>query len=324
MQWPKRICLAAALGVLILLGAPGSSAWSQAGGSIRLILPFPPGGPADAMARILAQQIGASGGPNMVVESHPGAATELGTEYVAHVRPDGNTLGIMSNSFIVLPNVRKLNYDPFTDFVPICNLASFPPLIVVNSQSPYHTLADLIAAAHEKPGTLTLATIGPATASQIAFEMLKRAAKADITFVPFNGYTPSIQAVLGNQVTAALADYSSLQGELHAGKLRALVTTSPRRIAALPNVPTVVESGYKDVAADFFGGVVAPAKTPKDKVSKLIDLFSTGINDPSVREKYAALGFFPGGECGAAFGAILHQDYDDYGRIIRQAHLQIH
>ncbi|MGB6536069.1 MAG: tripartite tricarboxylate transporter substrate binding protein [Xanthobacteraceae bacterium] len=327
MQWHRRICqicLAAALGAATLVGAVGSCAWSQAGGPIRLILPFPPGGPADAMARILAQRIGVTGGPNMVVESHPGAATEVGTEYVARARPDGNTLGIISNSFVVLPNVRKLNYDPLTDFVPICHLASFPPLIVVNSQSPYHTLADLIDAAHNKPGMLTLATIGPATSSQIAFEMLKRAAKADITFVPFNGYTPSIQAVLGNQVTAALADYSSLLGELRAGKLRALATTSPQRIAALPNVPTVVESGYKDVAADFFGGVVAPAKTPRDKISKLIDLFGAAIKEATVREKYTALGFFPGGQCGTAFGAILRKDYDDYGRIIREAHLQMH
>jgi tripartite-type tricarboxylate transporter receptor subunit TctC len=323
MQWHKRTYFAVALTALTLVVASAAGAWSQ-GRTIRLILPFPPGGPADAMARILAQQIGATGGPPMVVESHPGAATEVGTEYVARALPDGYTLGIISNSFIVLPNVRKLPYDPLTDFVPICNLATFPPLIVVNSQSPYHTLADFIDAARAKPGTLTLATIGPATSSQIAFEMLKRAANVDITFVPFNGYTPSIEAVLGNHVTAAIADYSSLQGQLQTGKLRALATTSPKRIAQLPDVPTAVESGYKDVAADFFGGVIAPAKTPKEQISKLIDLFGTAIKDPTVRAKYAALGFFPHGECGEAFAAMLRKDYDDYGEIIRQAHLEMH
>lgn len=316
--------LAVALTASILLGVFGSCAWSQAGRTIRLILPFPPGGPADAMARIVAQRVGDAGGPAMVVESHPGAATEIGTEYVFHSQPDGDTLGIISNSFVVLPNVRKLNYDPLTDFVPICALASFPPLIVVNSQSPYHTLADLIDAAHAKPGSLTLGTIGPATSSQIAFEMLKHAAKADITFVPFAGYTPAIQAVLSNTVTAALADLSTLQGQLQSGKLRALATTSPTRIAVLPDVPTVVESGYKGVAADFFGGVVAPGGTPKEKISKLIGWFSAAIKDPTVRAKFATLGFFPGGECGAEFDAIIRKDYDDYGRIIAQAHLQMH
>jgi tripartite-type tricarboxylate transporter receptor subunit TctC len=324
MHWHRRICLTVAVMVSALVGVFVSSvAWSQAGRTIRLILPFPPGGPADAMARIVAQQIGASGGPSIVVESHPGAATEIGTEYVFHSSPDGNTLGIISNSFIVLPNVRKLGYDPLTDFVPVCGLASFPPLIVVNSQSPYHTLADFIDAAHANPGALTFGTIGPATSSQIAFEMLKRAAKADITFVPFAGYTPTIQAVLSNTVTAGLADLSTLQGQLQTGKLRALATTSPKRIAVLPNVPTVIESGYKDVAADFFGGVVAPAKTPNAMITKLIGLFNAAIKDPKTRAKFAALGFFPDGRCGAAFAAVLHRDYDEYGRIIREAHLQM-
>lgn len=110
---------------------------------------------------------------------------------------DGNTLGIISNSFVVLPYFRKLNYDPLKDFVPICELANLPPLLVVNNASPYRTLKDFIDAAHARPGTLTLGTIGPATSAQLAFEMLKLAAKADITFVPFTGYTPAIQQVLG-------------------------------------------------------------------------------------------------------------------------------
>lgn len=322
MRWHKRAYLAAAVMALALTGlVPGTLA--QQVKTIRLILPFPPGGPADSMARILAAEIGATGGPNMVVETHPGAATEVGTEYVARSAPDGDTVAVISNSFIVLPNVRKLNYDPLTDFVPICQVANFPPLIVVNAQSPYHTLADLIDAARAKPGAITLATIGPATSSQIAFEMLKQAAKVDMTFVPFNGYTPSIQALLSNTVSSALADYSTLQGQLQTGRLRALVTTSPTRIGALPNVPTAVELGYKDVAADFFGGVVAPAKTPKEKVAKLTDWFRSAIKDPAVIAKFQALGFFPSEACGADFAAIIRNDYDEYGRIIRQAHLQM-
>lgn len=323
MQWFTRCTFAVAFAVLMLIDVGGSCAWSQAGRSIRLILPFPPGGPADAMARILAQRIGETGGPPMVVESHPGAATEIGTEYVFHAPPDGYTLGIISNSFVVLPNVRTLNYNPLTDFAPVCLLASFPPLIVVNGQSPYHTLADLIDAAHARPGAITLGTIGPATSSQIAFEMLKRAAKADITFVPFPGYTPAIQALLSNSVTSALADLSTLQGQLQIGKLRALATVSPKRISVLPDVPTVIESGYKDVAADFFGGVVAPAKTPQAMIGNLTGWFSAAIKDSATKAKFAALGFFPDGRCGAAFATVLRQDYDDYGRVIREAHLKM-
>jgi tripartite-type tricarboxylate transporter receptor subunit TctC len=320
MQWQFRN--RAAVFACILVALTGSTAWPQSGQTIRLILPFPPGGPADAMARLVAEQVGASGGPTMVVESHPGAGTEIGTEYVFRSDPDGNTLGIISNSFVVLPLIRKLNYDPFTDFAPICELASFPPLIVVNGDSPYHTLADLINAAHAQPGVLTLGTIGPATSTQLAFEMLKYKAKANITFVPFTGYTPAVQALLGQQITAAIADVSTLQGQIQTGKLRALATTARTRIASLPNVPTVAESGY-DVKQEFFGGVVAPAKTPKETIARLTDVFKTALQAPNIKTKFASLGFFAGAECGADYTAILRKDYADYGQIIRDANLKM-
>jgi tripartite-type tricarboxylate transporter receptor subunit TctC len=325
MQWHRRICLVAALAIVALTAALGvSTAWSQAARTIRLILPFPPGGPADAMARLVAQQIGTSGGPTMVVESHPGAGTEIGTEYVSRAAPDGNTLLIISPSFVVLPHVRTLNYDPLRDFVPVCNLATFPPLIVVDSDSPYHTLAEFIDAARARPGVLTYGTIGPATASQIAFEMLKQAAKVDITFVPFTGYTPAVQALLAHQLTAAQADLTTLQGQLQTGKLRALATTAARRVPVVPDVPTVIESGYNNVEAEFYGGVVAPAKTPQATISRLIGMFSDAIKTPAIKAKFTSLGFIPGDQCGAAFGATIRRDYDNYGRTIREAHLQMH
>ena len=324
MQW-HRIGLPVALTIVALMAALVSpAARSQASRTIRVILPFPPGGPADVMARVLTQQIGASGGPPMVVESHPGAGSEIGTEYVSRAAPDGNTLLVISPSFVVLPHVRKLNYDPLTDFVPICEMATFPPLIVVNSDSPYRTLGDFIAAARARPGALTYGTIGPDTASQVAFEMLEQAAKVDITFVPFTGYTPAIQALLAHQVMVAQADLTTLQGQLQTGALRALATTAAARAPVLPNVPTVIESGYKDVEAEFYVGVVAPAKTPRATISQTIRWFSSAIKAPKIKAKFASLGFIPGGQCGADFAAIIRNDYDNYGRTIREAHLQMH
>lgn len=324
MQWHRRIFLPVALASAALVGAFASStAWSQAGRTIRLILPFPPGGPADAMVRVVVQQVAAAGGPSMVVETHPGAGTEIGTEYVSRAAPDGGTLLVMSPSFVVLPHVRKLKYDPLTDFAPICELATFPPLIVVNSDSPYRTLGDFIAAAHARPGVLTYGTIGPATSSQVAFEMLKQAANADITFVPFPGYTPAIQALLAHQVTAAQSDLTTVQGQLQSGQLRALATTAAARVSLLPDVPTVIEAGYKDVEAEFYGGVVAPAKTPQTTLSQVTRWFSDAIKAPEIRAKFGSLGFIPGGQCGGDFGAILRKDYDNYGRTIREAHLQM-
>jgi tripartite-type tricarboxylate transporter receptor subunit TctC len=223
----------------------------------------------------------------------------------------------------VLPYFHKLKYDPLKDFTPLCELATFPPLLVVNSQSPYHSLADLIDDAHAHPGMPTLGTIEVGSATELVFEMLKRETKVDITFVPFTGYTPAIQAVIGNQITAALADYSSLQGELQSGRLRALATPAPKRVSALPNVPTVAEAGYNGVAAEFYIGVAAPARTPATRISKLIRWFTTALQAPQIKAKFATLGFFSGGQCGADFAAILHKDYEKYGQIVREAHLQM-
>jgi tripartite-type tricarboxylate transporter receptor subunit TctC len=315
--------LAAMLIAAIALALMGTAAWPQSNRTIKIILPFAPGGPAYNAIRILGQQISATGGPTIVVEPHPGAGTAIGTELVSTATPDGNTLGIISNSFVLLPQTRKVNYDPLTDFAPICDLVDFPPLIVVNSESPYHTLGDLIAAARAQPGILTLASIGPATVSHLTVERLKLRAKVDIIFVPYPGYSPGIEALLGSHVTAALADYSSLVEHIKAGKLRPLATTMPARIDQLPDVPTVAESGYKDFVAEFFVGLIAPAKTPKGTVSQIAAMFTTAMQPPDIKAKLAALGLFPNGTCGADFGAILHKDYEEYGRVIREANIKM-
>jgi tripartite-type tricarboxylate transporter receptor subunit TctC len=323
MQGDSRARLAAILVAVIALASMATAAWPQSNRTIKVILPFAPGGPAYNAIRILGQQIASTGGPTIVVEPHPGAGTAIGTELVSTATPDGNTLGVISNSFVLLPQTRKVNYDPLTDFAPICNLVDFPPLIVVNSESPYHTLGDLIAAARAQPGVLTLASIGPATVSHLTVERLKLRAKADIIFVPYPGYSPGIEALLGSHVTAALADYSSLVEQIKAGKLRALATTMPARIDQLPDVPTVAESGYKDFVAEFFVGLIAPAKTPKDTVAQIGAMFTTAMQPPDIKAKLAALGLFPNGTCGADFGAILRKDYEEYGRVIREANIKM-
>jgi tripartite-type tricarboxylate transporter receptor subunit TctC len=323
MQSDSRARLATILFAVIALALMATAAWPQSSRTIKIILPFAPGGPAYNAIRILGQQISATGGPTIVAEPHPGAGTAIGTELVATATPDGNTLGVISNSFVLLPQTRKVNYDPLTDFAPICDVVDFPPLIVVNSESPYHTLGDLIAAARAQPGILTLASIGPATVSHLTVERLKLRAKADIIFVPYPGYSPGIEALLGSHVTAVLADYSSLVEHLKAGKLRALATTMPKRIDQLPDVPTVAESGYKDFVAEFFVGLVAPAKTPKQTLSQLADLFTAAMQPPDVKAKLATLGLFPSGICGGDFATVLRKDYDEYGRIIREANIKM-
>ena len=183
--------------------------------------------------------------------------------------------------------------------------------------------AAALAAARAQPGILTLASIGPATVSHLTVERLKLRAKADIIFVPYPGYSPGIEALLGSHVTAALADYSSLVEHIKAGKLRALATTMPARIEQLPDVPTVAESGYKDFVAEFFVGLIAPAKTPKDTVAQIGAMFTAAMQPPDIKAKLAALGLFPNGTCGADFAAILRKDYEEYGRVIREANIKM-
>jgi tripartite-type tricarboxylate transporter receptor subunit TctC len=192
----------------------------------------------------------------------------------------------------------------------------------VNSASPYRTLPDLFEDARNKPGELTLASVGPATAQQIAFEMLKRLAQVDIRHVPYPGNTPAVNALLGSHVTSVLANYPEIAEQAASGRLRALATGSRVRIDQLPDIPTIAELGYRHFEAETWLGVVAPAKTPKETLSRLADWFSAAIEVPVVKSKLVNLGLYPVGLCGSDFALYLRKQYEDYGRIIRDTLLQ--
>jgi tripartite-type tricarboxylate transporter receptor subunit TctC len=216
LHLPMVAAAAAALSITL----SGSSARSQAAA----------GGGNDIVARLLGEQIGRAHRATVVIENRPGGGTVIGTEAVARAAPDGNTLLIPTADFVITPHLRKLSYNALTSFEPVCYLVDQPLLLVVNSTSPYHTLADLLNAARAKPGDLTLAANGPATAYQLAFEMLRRAAKVDMTFIPYPGTAPAVTAVLGNHVTSYLGSYAAVMEQLSGGKLRALATPSKVRI----------------------------------------------------------------------------------------------
>jgi tripartite-type tricarboxylate transporter receptor subunit TctC len=186
--------------------------------------------------------------------------------------------------------LRKLNYDPLKSFEPICYLASVPSVIVVNSALPYRLLADLFAAARAKPGALTLASVGPASVFDISAEMLKRAVHVNMTYVPYPGGAPVLNALLGEHVTSALATYSTSAEQLKAGKLRALAAATRTRIEPLPDVPTVAESGFEDFEVDFWLGVFAPAQTPKAMVSGLAGWFQAALRRPRSRRGLSSRG----------------------------------
>jgi tripartite-type tricarboxylate transporter receptor subunit TctC len=194
--------------------------------------------------------------------------------------------------------------------------------VVVNATSPYRSLADLVGAARIKPGALTLASVGPGSASQIAFEKLKRAAQIDMTFVPYQGTPAAINALLGDHVSAVFAGYADVFEQVDANKLRALAVASLARIPPRPDLPTVAEQGYKDYEVELWYGVVAPAMTPKETVSRLADWFTAALQAPDTKAKLSAQALYPLGVCGAGFATFLRRQYDDYGRVIREANIK--
>jgi tripartite-type tricarboxylate transporter receptor subunit TctC len=305
----------------VLVTLSGGAAWSQAR-TIRIVVPYAPGGVTDVLARLLAEQIGRVQGTTMLIENRPGASGAIGTEAASRAAPDGNTLLINTSDMLVIPHLRKLNYDPLKSFEPMCYLASVPDVIVVNSASPYLSLADLFEAARAKPGALTLASVGPASVFDISAEMLKRAAHVNMTYVPYPGGAPVLNALLGEHVTSALATYSTSAEQLKAGRLRALAAATRTRIEPLPDVPTIAESGYKDYEVDFWLALFAPAQTPKAVVSQLAGWFAAALQAPEVKARLVVQGLYPVGTCGVDFAALLRKQYDDYGRVIREANIE--
>jgi len=318
----QRVRLATAIAALGLLFVV-HGAWSQATGTIKIVVPAPPGAVADILARLMATQMNAMQRASVVVESRPGAGDVIGTEAVARATPDGNTLLVVGTNFVITPRMRKVDYDPLNSFEPICHLANAPTIIVVNSASPYRTLAELLDAARAKPGELTLASIGPGGVFHLGFEMLKRAAKVDMTFVPYPGNAPALNAVLGQQVTAMFGTYSNVAGSLKAGTLRALAVASPTRAEPLPDIPTVAESGFKDFDVDVWFGAFAPAKTPKEALTRLAGWFATATRAAEVKEKLVVQGIYPGGPCGADFAAFIRKQYEGYSRVISEANIKV-
>jgi tripartite-type tricarboxylate transporter receptor subunit TctC len=250
---PRLAIVVAAVGLVASL-AP--SAWSQPVGTIKIVVPYTPGSGPDILSRLMAEQIGRAQGPTVVVENRPGGGTVIGTEAVERAEPDGHTVLLVANSFVANPALKRASYDPTRSFEPVCYLAATPMVLVVLASSPYRTLNDLITAARARPGELAFASGGPGSSLHVAIEVLKRAANINVTYVPYGGTAPAINALMGNHVAAVWADYPTVVSQLSSGALRGLVTTSRTRVEALPEVPTLIETGISNYEADIFYGIV--------------------------------------------------------------------
>src|SRR3954454_9899774 len=238
--------------------------------TIRIVVPFAPGGGTDVIARTLAQEMAKDLGGSIIIENKPGAGTIIGTQTVAASEPDGYTLLMGTFANAVNPSLNaKLPYDPHKDFAAVALVARSFNIVVVNPASPIKSIADLIAAAKAAPDKLSYGTYGTGTSAHLAGELFKHMAKVNLTTVPYKGAAPAITDLLGGQIQVMFTTVASAASLVESGQLRAIAVTSAERSPAFPNLPTVSEAGVPGYAAEAWYGVYAPAKTPPEIIDRL-------------------------------------------------------
>lgn len=309
----------AVMSALLLVAGHAAQAQSLVGKSVRIIVPYPAGGAGDVITRVLAQQITESGGPAFVVENRPGAGSIIGSDVAARAAPDGMTILLVENPFILGSVLHPTDhYHPVKSFDPICYLADTPSVIAVAGNSEYKTLADFLKAAKAKPGTLSYGSTGPASTVHIAGELLKRAAGVELIYVPFPGTPPVVNAVLGGHVTAVIANYSDLKAQIDGKGLRAIAVPAQKRVDPLPDVATLEEQGFKDIEASVWFGFVAPIGTPKDMLAQFEKYFTAAIAVPAVKKKLNVVGLYPKVSCGAEFGKFIATQTENYTKFVKE------
>ena len=284
------------------LAAPSLRAAEFLSKPLSFVVPFAPGGPTEAMARLLAAEMKSAIGQTVVVENKAGAGGTLGSELAALAEPDGNTFLFGTSGPLAINQFlyARINYDPMTSFAPVIQVGYLPNVLAVNAAKPITSLKDLIAQAKTKSGALTFASSGNGASSHLAGVMFNRAAGVEITHVPYKGTGPALTDLIGGQVDMTFTDVLTALPHLKSGKLRALGVTTAQRSNVLPQVPTLAEQGLAGFDVSVFFGVVAPAGTPPAVVAKLNAAFAEVLKRPNVRDSLAAQGLEPAKDSSAA------------------------
>jgi tripartite-type tricarboxylate transporter receptor subunit TctC len=259
---------------------------------VKIIVPFAPAGPTDIMARIVAVHLGDAIGGSVIVDNRAGAGGNIGIGIAARSEPDGYTLLITSSAYVVNPGLyAKIPYDPYNDFAPIAELGTSPNVIMVDPKLGINSIAELFARCKAEPNSLNYASAGIGTTPHLSGELLKIVGGVQITHVPYSGAGPAIQAILGGTVQLCVVALPPAHPQIESGALKALAVTGANRWFDLPQVPTMVELGYKDFVADTFQGFLAPAKTPPDIVALLSTKTIEILKDPKIAEQLRNDGF---------------------------------
>jgi tripartite-type tricarboxylate transporter receptor subunit TctC len=306
-----------------LLATAASAAFGQAdypSRAVRIIVPSSPGGGTDILTRLLTPRLTERLGQTVVVDNRPGAGSIIGNDVVAKSAPDGYTLLMGISTVAILPSThKKLPYDAMRDLAPITQAISAPNILVVHPSLPVKTVKELIAFAQKRPGELNYASAGPGTNPHLSMELFLTMAKIKMTHIPYKGLGPAMVDLVAGQVVAATSTMLAGLPHIRSGRLRAVGLTGAKRSNALPNLPTVAESGVPGYEAGQWYGLFAPAKTPKEIIGKLHGAMTGVLNSPEVKKKFVGDGAEPVGSTPEEFARFLRSETDKWAKVVRAA-----
>jgi tripartite-type tricarboxylate transporter receptor subunit TctC len=325
-MWKRRIV--GALAALAALALPAAShAQSPAGNypdkSVRIIVPFAPGGPTDVVARLIAGKLSERLGKQFYIENVPGAGGNAGMGQAARSAPDGYTILFVSSSYVVNPSLYpKIPYDPYKDFMPVTVAGDAPNLLLVHPSVPAKTVGELVDYIRANPGKISYASAGTGTTPHLSGELFRLSLKLDIVHVPFSGAGPAIQSLAGGHTPIGFTSLPPAVPLIGDGTIRALAVSAARRVAALPNVPTLAEAGLKGQEADTMQAVLVPAGTPRPIVDFLYREIKAIVALPDIRERFEVLGLEPVTNTPEEFSAQIRQEIEKWGKVIRDANIK--
>ena len=319
----KRFALV--LAALALCGAHAAQAQTWPSRTIRLIVPFPPGGGNDVIARAVAQKLGERLGQQVVVDNRAGANGIVGLQALMQSAPDGHTIAVgAAGPLAVNPALYdKLPYDPLKDFAPITNMVNFPLLLVTHPSVPAKTTRELVALAKAKPGTLYYSSPGSGNSGHLAGELFNSVAGVKTVHVPYKGQGPALADLLAGQVQMLYSSIPSVLPHVKQGQLNAIAVGSAKRVPSLPDIPTIAESGVPGYEAYSWVGMVAPAGTPKDVIARLNREIVDILKQKDVAEKLNAQGALPVGDTPEQFAAYIKAEMEKWGAVVRAANIKV-
>jgi tripartite-type tricarboxylate transporter receptor subunit TctC len=321
MRHPTRRAL---LATPLLLPAATVRAQPFPSRQVRIVAPYPPGGGVDTVARLLQPHLAQRFGVTVLIENRPGAGGSIGAAEVARAAPDGHTLLLDASGHVINATLMQgLPFDYRRAFLPLTLLSVQPQLLVVPAASPFRTLAELIAAARRAPGTVTIASSGNGSGAHLAAAEFMRAAGIELIHVPYRGGGPAMTDVIAGNVAMNFASASAGTAHVQGGRIRALGAAGPRRLAPLPDVPTIAEQGFPGFDADEWNGMWTVAGTPAPLVEALHAALVHALGQPDVRARFDQIGLLPGGEPPAVFAAFVDAQRERAARIIREANITL-